>query len=104
MAKAAKDLLKDLGSEQSLILSAKRFVAAIVKSAGGMDQMAEDIVVLLNDRETPAGTKAAMYKSILGAILNINEAEAVHGEIVDEQTEALIQQLSELTEEDGDAD
>jgi hypothetical protein len=48
------------------------------------------IVLLLESEDTPSGTKASIHKAILGGILSVDEAEAVHGEVVDEQTNAVM--------------
>jgi hypothetical protein len=93
MAKNAQQILSQLGDEHATILSAKRAVSAIIKSLGGIDEWANSIALLLESGETPSGTKAAIHKALLTAILNINEAEAIHGEVVDQQTEALLAQL-----------
>jgi len=102
VAKSAQDLLRELGSEQATILSAKRAVNAIIRSLGGMDAWAESIAELLSSDDTPSGTKAAIHRALIGAILNIDEAEAVHGEVIDDQTNALIDQLSKISEAGGD--
>lgn len=103
MAKSPQDLLNQLGNEQATILSAKRAVGAIISAVGGIDKWAESIAHLLEDGDTPSGTKAAIHRALIGAILNIDEAEAIHGEVVDQQTDALIAQLNQMVA-DGPGD
>lgn len=104
MAKSAQDLLNELGAEGSTILSAKRAVNSIIGRLGGMEAWAEMIADLLRDLETPSGTKANIHRALLGAILNINEAEGVHGEVLDEQTNAMIEALQNQAMQSGDDD